>query len=77
MTTLPHYTEIAARKSRGSKQKKVDIMDSRIYTIEESAIPEAGLHSHTRHGQNNLASKNASIHNPVSYTHLRANEPDT
>ena len=63
MTTLPHYTEIVARKLRGSKQKKVDIMDSRIYTIEESAIPEAGIHSPHRHGQNILASENASIHN--------------
>ena len=62
MSTLPHYTEIAARKSRGSKQKKVNIMDSRIYTIEESAIPEAGLHSSHRHGENILASENTIIH---------------
>ena len=61
--TLPHCTEIADRKSRGSKQKKVNIMDSRIYTIEESAIPEAGLHSLHLHGQNIAASENASIHN--------------
>ena len=63
MTTLPHYTEMAARKSRGSKQKKVDIMDSRIYTIEESAIPEAGLRDLHLHGQNISASENATIHN--------------
>ena len=63
MTTLPHHTEIAARKSKGSKQKKVNIMDSRIYTIEESVIPEAGSHSLHTNGQNISASENASIHN--------------
>ena len=63
MSTLPHYTEIAARKSRDSKQRKVDIMDSRIYTIEDSAIPEVGLRSSHRHGKNISASENASIHN--------------
>ena len=38
-------------------------MDSRIYTIEESLIPEAELHSLHTHGQNISASENVSIHN--------------